>query len=114
MRRYHPSLFPLTHPADARPHVEHPGARVARARRSNPLQAGGVEAVVAAVKFDVPLRRLKLGWCKFGSREGAEAIAQLLQFNESLQVWLACSDLATISSVPCVDATHMFATAFAA
>lgn len=42
--------------------------------------------MVDVVKYNLPLKALKLGWCKIGKRAGAEHAAQLLQFNESLEV----------------------------
>jgi hypothetical protein len=57
--------------------------------RYNPLGPDGVKAVVATVKYELPLAQLRIEWCQAGDRAGAEHIAQLLQFNESLEVLLA-------------------------
>lgn len=54
--------------------------------RYNPLEEEGTKAVVDVVKYNLPLKALKLGWCKLGKLAGAEHAAQLLQFNESLEV----------------------------
>jgi hypothetical protein len=53
--------------------------------RYNPLEENGVKAVVETVKYDLPLKALKLGWCKIGSKAGAEHVAQLIAFNETLE-----------------------------
>jgi hypothetical protein len=58
--------------------------------RYNPLEEEGVKAVADVVKYKLPLKALKLGWCKIGQRGGAEQVAQLLQFNETLEVRFAC------------------------
>ena len=59
---------------------------IAYACRYNPLDEAGVKAVVDTVKYDLPLKALKLGWCKVGNKAGAEHVAQLLAFNETLEV----------------------------
>lgn len=62
-------------------------AQRSAARRYNNLGPEGVKAVVDVAKYGLPaLKELTLAWCKVGDREGAEAIAQLLQFNETLEV----------------------------
>ena len=60
-----------------------------RGRRYNPLGEKGARAIVDVVKYDLPLRELKLGWCKVGDKGGAQALGELLQFNETLEVLLA-------------------------
>lgn len=59
--------------------------------RYNPLGDKGSRAVVDVVKYDLPLQELKLGWCKIGPKAGAEALGELLQFNETIEVRTALS-----------------------
>ena len=55
--------------------------------RKNAIGADGAKAVVAVAKFDMPaLKELDMSFCKLGEKEGAEHAAQLLQFNETLEV----------------------------
>jgi hypothetical protein len=67
--------------------------------RYNPLDEAGVKAVVETVKYDLPLKALKLGWCKVGSKAGAEHIAQLIAFNETLEVCPAYHSIACFAWV---------------
>ena len=77
---------------------------MAARRRYNALGPEGVKAVVDVVKYDMPaLRELTLAWCKVGDREGAEAVAQLLQFNETLEA----RPLAIICCVPVILAASV-------
>ena len=62
--------------------------------RYNPLGPEGVKSVADVVKYDLPLKKLQLGWCKVGAREGADHVGQMLQFNETLEVRPACLVLA--------------------
>jgi hypothetical protein len=59
--------------------------------RYNPLAEEGVKAVVDAVKYELPLTALKLGWCKVGNKAGAEHVGQLIAFNETLEVCIYLS-----------------------
>jgi hypothetical protein len=46
---------------------------------------------VDVAKYGMPaLKEINLAWCKIGDREGASSVAELLQFNETLEVctWL--------------------------
>lgn len=58
--------------------------------RYNPLGEKGARAVVDVVKYNLPLQELKLQWCKIGDKAGAEALGELLQFNETIEVRTQC------------------------
>jgi hypothetical protein len=46
--------------------------------------ASGAAAICDAIKHQSSLDTLKMGWCKLGGGEGAQAVADLLMFNTSL------------------------------